>query len=109
METWFELTEPNPTGNSFLVVENNMAAAVTGGASAPPPTCLVSAASTAGDVTPARPVNSGIAGRIAALACVAWNARSAMAGFWTPAGGSGVGWLDCAKSRGCIAFSTLMA
>jgi hypothetical protein len=38
METWFELTEPNPTGNSYLVLEADMAAAVTGGTSRTAPT-----------------------------------------------------------------------
>ena len=34
METWFELTQPNPTGSSALVVETGLTNAVTGGASA---------------------------------------------------------------------------
>jgi hypothetical protein len=34
METWFELTQPNETGSSALVVEENLTNAVTGGGSA---------------------------------------------------------------------------
>jgi len=38
METWFELTEPNHNGSSYLTVEANLAAAVTGGDAATAPT-----------------------------------------------------------------------
>jgi len=38
MEAWFELTEPNNNGSSYLVVDADMAAAVTGGANATAPT-----------------------------------------------------------------------
>mmetsp|Transcript_24896 Transcript_24896/g.74694 ORF Transcript_24896/g.74694 Transcript_24896/m.74694 type:complete len:253 (-) Transcript_24896:546-1304(-) len=74
-------------------------------------TDLPNAASTAGDVMPAMPPNSPPPPGprpCTAAACVAWKARSAAAGSATPAGGKGVGWLDCEKSRGCMAFSTRM-